>query len=145
MLDRNIGALPVIEDSRLIGLVTEFDLVRGFAEEEMAMIARDVMSAPVYFVSPDETIAHARNLMVKHKISRVLVMEDGKLDRYPHEKGYRLPLPEQGTGMAASARSTGSRWDALATENPVTVNPDTGIEEDCKVVHRTKYQQRPGG
>ena len=34
MLDRNIGALPVIEDSRLIGLVTEFDLMRGFAEEE---------------------------------------------------------------------------------------------------------------
>ena len=34
MLDRNIGALPVIEDSRLIGLVTEFDLVRGFAAEE---------------------------------------------------------------------------------------------------------------
>ncbi|HUH79225.1 MAG TPA: CBS domain-containing protein [Methanoregula sp.] len=33
MLERNIGALPVIEDSRLIGLVTEFDLVRGFAEE----------------------------------------------------------------------------------------------------------------
>ncbi len=33
MLDRNIGALPVIEDSRLIGLVTEFDLVRAFARE----------------------------------------------------------------------------------------------------------------
>lgn len=31
MLSRNIGALPVIEDSRLIGLVTEFDLVRAFA------------------------------------------------------------------------------------------------------------------
>jgi CBS domain-containing protein len=31
MLDKNIGALPVIEDSRLIGLVTEFDLVRAFA------------------------------------------------------------------------------------------------------------------
>ena len=31
MLRRNIGALPVIEDSRLIGLVTEFDLVRAFA------------------------------------------------------------------------------------------------------------------
>ena len=30
MLNRNIGALPVIEDSRLIGLVTEFDLVRAF-------------------------------------------------------------------------------------------------------------------
>jgi CBS domain-containing protein len=31
MLDRDIGALPVIEDSRLVGLVTEFDLVRAFA------------------------------------------------------------------------------------------------------------------
>ena len=31
MLGKNIGALPVIEDSRLIGLVTEFDLVRAFA------------------------------------------------------------------------------------------------------------------
>ncbi len=32
MRERRIGALPVIEDSRLIGLVTEFDLVRAYAE-----------------------------------------------------------------------------------------------------------------
>lgn len=32
MLKKNIGALPVIEDSRLIGLVTEFDLVRAFTQ-----------------------------------------------------------------------------------------------------------------
>jgi CBS domain-containing protein len=31
MLEKNIGALPVIEDTRLIGLVTEFDLVRALA------------------------------------------------------------------------------------------------------------------
>jgi CBS domain-containing protein len=31
MLARNVGALPVIEDARLIGLVTEFDLVKAFA------------------------------------------------------------------------------------------------------------------
>jgi CBS domain-containing protein len=34
MLKKNIGALPVIEDSRLIGLITEFDLVRAFARGE---------------------------------------------------------------------------------------------------------------
>lgn len=33
MLGKNIGALPVIENSRLVGLVTEFDLVRAFSEE----------------------------------------------------------------------------------------------------------------
>jgi CBS domain-containing protein len=32
MLEKNIGALPVIESTRLIGLVTEYDLVRAFAE-----------------------------------------------------------------------------------------------------------------
>jgi CBS domain-containing protein len=32
MLEKNIGALPVIEDSRLIGLITEFDLVRAFSK-----------------------------------------------------------------------------------------------------------------
>ncbi|WP_321506100.1 CBS domain-containing protein [uncultured Methanoregula sp.] len=32
MLEKNIGSLPVIEDSRLIGLVTEFDLVKAFAK-----------------------------------------------------------------------------------------------------------------
>ena len=31
MLERNIGSMPVLEDSKLIGLVTEFDLVRAFA------------------------------------------------------------------------------------------------------------------
>ena len=33
MLQRNIGALPVIDNMRLVGLVTEFDLVRAFSEE----------------------------------------------------------------------------------------------------------------
>jgi CBS domain-containing protein len=32
MLDKHVGALPVIENSRLVGLVTEFDLVKALAE-----------------------------------------------------------------------------------------------------------------
>lgn len=32
MLDKQVGALPVIESSRLVGLVTEFDLVKALAE-----------------------------------------------------------------------------------------------------------------
>lgn len=33
MLEKGIGALPVIEDTRLVGLVTEFDMVKAFAKE----------------------------------------------------------------------------------------------------------------
>ncbi|KUK63553.1 MAG: CBS domain containing protein [Methanoculleus marisnigri] len=32
MIQRRVGALPVIEDSHLVGLVTEYDLVKAFAE-----------------------------------------------------------------------------------------------------------------
>lgn len=32
MLDKKVGALPVIEDSRLIGLITEYDMVRALSE-----------------------------------------------------------------------------------------------------------------
>jgi CBS domain-containing protein len=31
MLQKNVGSLPVIEDARLVGLITEFDLVKAFA------------------------------------------------------------------------------------------------------------------
>ena len=33
MLDRNVGALPVIENARLVGLVTEFDLVKALSRK----------------------------------------------------------------------------------------------------------------
>jgi len=33
MIEKNVGALPVIEDARLIGLVTEFDLVKALSRE----------------------------------------------------------------------------------------------------------------
>ena len=67
------------------------------------MIARDIMSSPVWFTGPDETIAHARRMMVKHRISRVLVMKDGEAQGDPHEKGHCTQVPGPGAGMAAQA------------------------------------------
>jgi len=43
------------------------------------MKVKDIMSTPVYVVSPDETISRARNLMLKHKISRLVVMQDNEI------------------------------------------------------------------
>lgn len=42
------------------------------------MKIKDIMSAPVYVVSPDETVARARNLMLRHKIGRLVIIEDNK-------------------------------------------------------------------
>ncbi|MGD0716618.1 MAG: CBS domain-containing protein [Halobacteriota archaeon] len=33
----------------------------------------DLMSGPVYTVSPDDTVSHVKNVMLKHKVGRVVV------------------------------------------------------------------------
>ncbi len=56
------------------------------------MIASDIMTGPVHVVGPSENIAHARNLMLKHKISRLPVMQESDLIGIITKKdiGYRL-------------------------------------------------------
>jgi CBS domain-containing protein len=90
------------------------------------MFAHDVMTAPVYFVSPTETVAYARNLMVKHKISRVLVMEDGRLTGILTKKdiAYRLHQAEPAWRRRPIDQIP---VGVFASSNPIVVAPDTGI------------------
>jgi len=92
------------------------------------MFAHDVMTAPVYFVSPNETIAYARNLMVKHKISRVLVMEEGRLTGILTKKdiAYRLHQAEPAWRRRPVDQIP---VGAFASRNPIVVAPDTGIRK----------------
>ncbi|MEI7826981.1 MAG: CBS domain-containing protein [Euryarchaeota archaeon] len=39
----------------------------------------DLMSAPIYSVSPEDTVGHVKNVMLKHKIGRVVVAYEGAL------------------------------------------------------------------
>jgi CBS domain-containing protein len=43
------------------------------------MQVEDLMSAPVYSVSPEDTVGHVKNVMLKHKIGRVVVAYEGAL------------------------------------------------------------------
>jgi CBS domain-containing protein len=42
------------------------------------MKIKEIMSSPVYVVSPDENVARARNLMLRHKIGKLVIVEDNK-------------------------------------------------------------------
>ena len=42
------------------------------------MKAKDIMSSPVLAVKPTDSVAHAKNLMLRHKITRLVVMDKGK-------------------------------------------------------------------
>ncbi|WP_342677315.1 CBS domain-containing protein [Methanofollis sp. UBA420] len=92
------------------------------------MKAEDVMSSPVRVVSPEDTVAYARNQMIKHKISRVLVMDGGKLAGIFTKKDivYRLRQTEPIWRRRPIDRIPVS---VLMTTEPVAVGPDTPMRE----------------
>jgi len=88
------------------------------------MQAHDIMSSPVYIVSPGEHIAYARNLMLKHKISRVPVVEAGALVGVLTKKdiGYRL---RQSEPIWRRRPIDNIPVSILMTRDPLTISHET--------------------
>jgi CBS domain-containing protein len=91
------------------------------------MHARDVMTAPVFIIESNATVAHARNLMVRHRISRLPVMDEGILRGIITKKDIAYRMRQ---GEPAWRRRPLDRIPvgALMTERIVTVAPDTGVK-----------------
>jgi CBS domain-containing protein len=90
------------------------------------------MTDTVFVVSPDATVAHARNLMVRHRISRLPVMEGGNLVGILTKKdiAYRLRKGEPAWRRRPLDRIP---VGALMTEHPVVVQPDTGVKSIARL------------
>jgi CBS domain-containing protein len=106
------------------------------------MYARDIMNAPVHVISPDATVAHARNLMVRHRISRLPVMENGVLVGILTKKdiAYRMRKGEPAWRRRPLDRIP---VGALMTEHPVVVHPDTGVREIARIFTKQNFSSVP--
>jgi CBS domain-containing protein len=77
MRTENVGALPIGENDRLIGMVTDRDItVRGVAEEREPekTTVRDVMSADAYCCREDDDLDQAARMMAEHQVQRLPVL-----------------------------------------------------------------------
>ena len=77
MADRNVGAVLVLEDGRLAGIMTERDLMRAVARglRDDAVVG-ECMTTDPDTIAPDDTIEHAAVLMI-HGGYRHLPVVDG--------------------------------------------------------------------
>ena len=76
MREEDAGAVPVVEDGRVIGMVTDRDIVvRAVADGDFAAKISDVVSDDVITASPDMTTAEAAELMGEHQIRRLPVVD----------------------------------------------------------------------
>ena len=77
----NVGALPVGENDRLIGMVTDRDIVmRAVAEDRTpgTTAVRDVMSERIYYCFEDEDVEQAAKAMAEHQVRRLPVLNRHK-------------------------------------------------------------------
>lgn len=81
MKDLDIGSLPVGESDRLIGMITDRDIVcRSFTDGRDAsrLTARDVMSKGIVYCTDSEDLEDAVRLMEEKKIRRLPVINGQK-------------------------------------------------------------------
>lgn len=82
MADKNIGALPVMDGARIIGMVSERDYARKvilMGRSSRATTVADLMSHPVHTVGPNDTIETCMALMTERHVRHLPVLENGKL------------------------------------------------------------------
>lgn len=111
--ENHISGLPVVEKGKVVGIVSETDLLKLFEipqfsgglwlpspfevievpirnlvrfeefkktlEELKSKPVKDIMNKEVHSISPDDSLEEASGIMVKHKVNRLPVIENGKL------------------------------------------------------------------
>ena len=81
MRDEDTGAIPVVENGRPVGMVTDRDIVvRAVADGgELNRPLRDIVTSGVVSVSPEMSTRDASALMSEHQVRRLPVVEGDRL------------------------------------------------------------------
>ena len=82
MAERSIGALPVIANGELVGILTERDYARKVALQSRSSkdtAVGEIMTTPVVSVSPDQTVEECMRIMTHARIRHLPVIDRGQV------------------------------------------------------------------
>jgi CBS domain-containing protein len=80
MRDEDVGLAPIVEGDRLVGTVTDRDItIRVVAEgkDPESTKVREIASTQLVTVDPQQDLDEALQLMAKHQVRRLPVVEEG--------------------------------------------------------------------
>jgi len=81
MRDQDTGAVPVVENGKLLGMITDRDIViRSVAEGgDSSKAVKDIITRNVVCATPDMSTGDASDLMSEHQVRRLPVVDGDKL------------------------------------------------------------------
>jgi len=82
MADKNIGALVVIADDRLVGIFSERDYARKvvlMGKSSSSVLIRDIMTSKTISITPSHTVEQCMQIMSDHKIRHLPILKDDKV------------------------------------------------------------------
>ena len=82
LANRRIGALPVMRQGRVAGILSERDVIYRLAEkgrECLDQTVGEIMTSPAVTVEPSATVDEALSLMTRRRFRHFPVVESGRL------------------------------------------------------------------
>ncbi len=82
MSEKGVGALPVMQDGRLVGMVTERDytrkvMLRGKSSRETPVL--EIMTDTLVSANPADSVGECMETMTERRIRHLPVVQDGQL------------------------------------------------------------------
>ncbi len=82
LADKDVGALPVIKEGKIVGMFSERDYARKVAlkgKTSKEMKVSELMTTEIYFITPEKSIEEAMTLMTKKKTRHLPVLLEGRI------------------------------------------------------------------
>jgi CBS domain-containing protein len=80
LVRHNIGSLVVTEDKKILGILTERDILRLASEDAASMVNRrvgDVMTKDLVVGLLDDSVEYVMEIMTKNRIRHLPILDDG--------------------------------------------------------------------
>jgi len=144
MLENKITALPVVEDSELVGILTNSDLLRFILAEfpglQKDLRVRDYMTDGVVTIDEETTLLESHRLMGTKRIRSLPVMRDGALVGLVTRTDLMSSDPSRLTrrNQELSVKLLTQPVKKLMTKEVLTVTPETELTRAAALMHDHK-------
>lgn len=109
------------------------------------MKVKNIMTTPVYVIASDEPISRARNLMLKHGISRLVVTQNNSKEEDPSKMAEMIPVGVvTKTDISHKLDQAEPKWrrrpidnipiNVVMTADPITIYPEATIKQAAELL-----------